>query len=94
MDNDRLIAADSVDSREDQQDRAIRPASLADYHGQPKVRERLEIFIDAAAARRSPRPHPDLRPAGAGQDHPGAHHRPGNGVGTEDHLRPGAGKSR
>ena len=51
MDNDRLIAADSVDSREDQQDRAIRPASLADYHGQPKVRERLEIFIDAARGR-------------------------------------------
>ena len=51
MDNDRLITADPVDSREDQQDRAIRPASLADYHGQPKVRERLEIFIDAARGR-------------------------------------------
>ncbi|MFP1679335.1 Holliday junction branch migration DNA helicase RuvB [Alloalcanivorax sp. C16-2] len=51
MDNDRLISADAVDGREDQQDRAIRPASLADYHGQPKVRERLEIFIDAARGR-------------------------------------------
>lgn len=51
MDNDRLIAPVSMDNREDQQDRAIRPASLGDYHGQPKVRERMEIFIDAARGR-------------------------------------------
>jgi len=51
MDNDRLIAPASMDNREDQQDRAIRPASLSDYHGQPKVRERMEIFIDAARGR-------------------------------------------
>jgi len=51
MDNDRLIAPAPSDAGEAQQDRAIRPASLADYNGQPKVRERLEIFIDAARGR-------------------------------------------
>ncbi len=51
MDNDRLITPIPSDAGEAQQDRAIRPASLADYNGQPKVRERLEIFIDAARGR-------------------------------------------
>ncbi len=51
MDNERLISAAAVGSQEEQQDRAIRPASLADYHGQSKVRERMEIFIDAARGR-------------------------------------------
>lgn len=51
MENDRLISADATDRGEEQQDRAIRPASLADYNGQPKVRERMEIFIDAARGR-------------------------------------------
>ena len=51
MDNDRLITPLPSDAGEVQQDRAIRPASLADYNGQPKVRERLEIFIDAARGR-------------------------------------------
>ncbi len=51
MDNDRLISSGASDPREEQHDRAIRPANLADYNGQPKVRERLEIFIDAARGR-------------------------------------------
>jgi Holliday junction DNA helicase RuvB len=37
--------------REDRQDRAIRPDTLADYRGQPAVREQMEIFIGAARAR-------------------------------------------
>ena len=32
-------------------DRAIRPKRLADYIGQPKVREQMEVFIQAATAR-------------------------------------------
>ena len=36
---------------EDQFDRAIRPTSLADYIGQPIVREQMEIFIHAARSR-------------------------------------------
>ena len=48
---ERLISPVAGNPREEQLDRAIRPSSLADYHGQPKVRERLEIFIDAARQR-------------------------------------------
>lgn len=36
---------------EDHFDRAIRPTSLADYIGQPVVREQMEIFIGAARGR-------------------------------------------
>lgn len=36
---------------EDAIDRAIRPVRLADYIGQPKVHEQMEIFISAARAR-------------------------------------------
>ena len=57
MDNERLISAANEGSQEEQQDRAIRPSSLADYHGQPKVRERMEIFIDAARGRREALDH-------------------------------------
>ena len=47
---DRLIAA--AGSQEDEAlDRAIRPKSLAEYVGQPKVAEQMEIFIQAARSR-------------------------------------------
>lgn len=36
---------------EEVQDRAVRPKSLADYVGQPAVREQMEIFIQAAKGR-------------------------------------------
>ena len=36
---------------EEVQDRAIRPVTLADYTGQPKVCEQMEIFIQAARKR-------------------------------------------
>ena len=49
---DRLIAATGAPrDREDVQDRAIRPVSLADYIGQPTVREQMELFIQAARGR-------------------------------------------
>ncbi|HEX7966150.1 MAG TPA: Holliday junction branch migration DNA helicase RuvB [Gammaproteobacteria bacterium] len=48
--NERIIAAQG--SAEDEAlDRAIRPRSLADYVGQPAVREQMEIFIGAAKKR-------------------------------------------
>ncbi|WP_370558656.1 Holliday junction branch migration DNA helicase RuvB [Edwardsiella tarda] len=47
---DRLISAGSQ-SEEELLDRAIRPKSLADYVGQPQVREQMEIFIKAAKLR-------------------------------------------
>jgi Holliday junction DNA helicase RuvB len=49
---DRLIAATGAPrDREEVQDRAIRPVSLADYIGQPTVREQMELFIQAARGR-------------------------------------------
>lgn len=47
---ERIISAD-VQVDEVSIDRAIRPKSLADYVGQPKVREQMEVFIQAAKAR-------------------------------------------
>ena len=46
---DRLISGS--EKPEDHFDRAIRPASLDDYIGQPVVREQMEIFIGAARGR-------------------------------------------
>ncbi|MGV8917935.1 MAG: Holliday junction branch migration DNA helicase RuvB [Pseudomonas sp.] len=50
IDADRLITATGRD-RDEQMDRAIRPLSLADYIGQPVVREQMELFIQAARGR-------------------------------------------
>ncbi len=47
---DRLITS-SPREREEQQDRAIRPLRLADYIGQPVVREQMALFIQAARGR-------------------------------------------
>ncbi|PTU72773.1 Holliday junction branch migration DNA helicase RuvB [Pseudomonas mangrovi] len=47
---DRLVAA-APREREEQQDRAIRPLKLAEYIGQPVVREQMELFIQAARNR-------------------------------------------
>ncbi|WP_109511159.1 Holliday junction branch migration DNA helicase RuvB [Pseudomonas ovata] len=48
---DRLISTAGSRDREEQIDRAIRPLSLADYIGQPTVREQMELFIQAARGR-------------------------------------------
>ena len=50
IDADRLITASGRD-RDEQLDRAIRPLRLAEYIGQPKVREQMELFIQAARGR-------------------------------------------
>ncbi|AHF76741.1 Holliday junction DNA helicase B [Sodalis praecaptivus] len=47
---DRLMSAATV-TEEEVIDRAIRPKTLADYIGQPHVREQMEIFIQAAKMR-------------------------------------------
>jgi Holliday junction DNA helicase RuvB len=50
IESDRLIAVQH--QREDDLiDRAIRPKNLADYVGQPAVRDQMEIFINAAHKR-------------------------------------------
>ncbi|MCD5972483.1 Holliday junction branch migration DNA helicase RuvB [Pseudomonas quasicaspiana] len=51
IDADRLITATGGRDRDEQIDRAIRPLSLADYIGQPTVREQMELFIQAARGR-------------------------------------------
>jgi Holliday junction DNA helicase RuvB len=43
--------------QEEMHDRAIRPKTLADYVGQPQVREQMEIFIQAAKKREEPLDH-------------------------------------
>mgnify|MGYP001823304750 CR=1 FL=1 len=50
QDADRLISAQSA-TEDVAIDRAIRPKTLAEYVGQPAVREQMEIFIPAARDR-------------------------------------------
>jgi len=48
---DRLISAGHESPQEDALERALRPKRLADYVGQKKIREQLEIFIEATKRR-------------------------------------------
>jgi len=50
IETDRLISGTGRD-REEFQDRAIRPVRLADYIGQPVVRDQMGLFIQAAKGR-------------------------------------------
>ena len=50
VEHDRLSSAEAV-SEDKAFDRAIRPKTLADYHGQPSVNEQMSIFIEAARRR-------------------------------------------
>jgi Holliday junction DNA helicase RuvB len=47
----RVLSGASVSPNEEAVERALRPKGLADYVGQAKVREQLEIFIGAAKKR-------------------------------------------
>jgi len=55
IETDRIVS--SAAKNEDVQDRAVRPARLADYVGQKVVREQMEIFISAAKGRREALDH-------------------------------------
>jgi Holliday junction DNA helicase RuvB len=48
---DRMISAKPASAQETEFERSLRPGTLAEYVGQPKVREQLEIFIAAAKGR-------------------------------------------
>lgn len=50
IESDRLIDADA-NNEERRMELSIRPRSLAEYVGQPTVREQMEIFIEAARQR-------------------------------------------
>ena len=56
IETDRLVAP-AVTEHEEVLDRAVRPRTLADYIGQPVVREQMEIFIGAARKRSEPLDH-------------------------------------
>jgi len=51
VETDRLSSAKPATPQEEQFERSLRPARLAEYVGQKKVREQLEIFIQAAIGR-------------------------------------------
>ena len=53
VETDRLISAKPTSAQEEQIERSLRPATLAEYVGQDKVKVRgqLEIFIQAARGR-------------------------------------------
>jgi len=48
---ERIVAPQSASPNEDSIERALRPRALQEYIGQQRVREQLEIFIQAARAR-------------------------------------------
>lgn len=56
IETERLI---SPETRQDDSklDKALRPKLLADYEGQPRVREQMDIFISAARARQEALDH-------------------------------------
>ncbi|PYF84813.1 MULTISPECIES: Holliday junction branch migration DNA helicase RuvB [Marinomonas] len=56
IEQDRIISAE-LKGNDRQIDRAIRPQKLADYIGQPVVKEQMEIFIQAARQREEPLDH-------------------------------------
>ena len=51
VETDRLISAKPSSVQEEQIERSLRPATLAEYVGQEKIRAQLEIFIAAAKGR-------------------------------------------
>ncbi len=57
IETDRLISTAPSSVQEEQIERALRPQKLVDYVGQAKVREQLEIFIQAARGRREALDH-------------------------------------
>ena len=52
---ERLVASESVE--EDRDDRSLRPTSLQEYLGQPRVKDNLSVLIGAAIERREPLDH-------------------------------------
>ena len=51
INDERLVAGAAANPNEENADRALRPTGLAEYVGQPAVREQLDIFIRAANRR-------------------------------------------
>ena len=71
---ERLVAPQTSSPNEESIERALRPKALAEYVGQHRAREQLEIFIAAARQR------------GESLDHVLLHGPPGLGKTTLAHL--------
>ncbi len=54
---ERIITQQKISNQEEQLERALRPKSIAEYVGQPKAREQLNIFIQAAVNRQEALDH-------------------------------------
>ena len=63
IEDDNLVSAQEIrqpetqSSIEEQQDRAIRPRSLAEYVGQPAVKDQMSIYVEAARMRKEALDH-------------------------------------
>ena len=57
IETDRLISAAPASVREEAQERALRPKTLAEYVGQEKIRGQLSIFVEAARSRKEALDH-------------------------------------
>lgn len=57
MDDDRLIESAVVDPEDREFDVALRPTSLADFVGQERVKEQLQLLVDGARRRGEPVDH-------------------------------------
>ena len=55
--SERSISPQSQSNSEDSFDKALRPEKLTDFIGQPKLREQLEIFVQAALDRKEALDH-------------------------------------
>ena len=55
--SDRIISPATVSTQEEALERALRPRHLDEYVGQEKIREQLQIFIEAARRRKEPLDH-------------------------------------
>ena len=57
IETDRLISVKPASPQEEQVERSLRPTSLAEYVGQPKVKSQFEIFIQATRERKEALDH-------------------------------------
>ena len=55
MDDERIVSSRQM--QEDETESSLRPKSMEDYIGQSKVKENLQIFIEAAKQRGEPLDH-------------------------------------
>ena len=91
----RVVAAHPASPGEEAIERALRPKGLAEYVGQAKAREQLEIFIGAARMRGEAMDHVLLfGPPGPRQDHAQPHHRQRARRQPALDLRAGAGEAQ